>query len=567
MAERQLDGSALRQWAHACVGALITHTDEINRLNVFPVPDGDTGTNMLFTMRAAAAEADRCADGADVVAVAGALAAGALGGARGNSGVILSQILRGLADVTAFAAAKAGGTLDAIDAAVLASGLRHGVAVAVTAMGGELIEGTVVSVLQAAGDAADRGAASGDGLPAVLGAVTDAAAAALDHTPDQLDVLARSGVVDAGGRGLLVLLDQLRATVTGQDASDRPAYEPQVDITCAGMTPEAAERWNAEHAEPVELSPSAPAFEVMYLLSGLSERAVPQLRRRLEDLGDSVSIAAAADGAGEHSVHVHTDDAGAAIEAGLAHGAVSRIRVASLTGPGQAEVAPAGWQRERAVLAVVDGDGAAQLFADEGAVVLRPEHTGDGPFVSAHQLLRAIVDTGAAKVMVLPNGYVAVEELVAGCTAAIGWGIDVVPLPTGSMVAGLAAMAVHDPARRAVDDGYAMAQVAGVTRHGSVRVATEQALTWAGSCRVGDGLGITGDEVMVVRHDLTAAARGLIDLMLGPGGELVTVLLGEGVDPRIGELLAEHVRRYHLAAELVCYVSGHRGDEILIGVE
>ncbi|RWR28157.1 dihydroxyacetone kinase, partial [Mycobacterium tuberculosis] len=193
-----------------------------------------------------------------------------------------------------------------------------------------------------------------------------------------------------------------------------------------------------------------------------------------------------------------------------------------------------GWERERAVLAVVDGDGGAELFAGEGAHVLRPE--ADEP-VSAKQLLRALVDVGAAQVMVLPNGYVAAEELVAGCTAAIGWGIDVVPVPAGSMVQGLAALAVHDAARQAVDDGYTMARAAAGARHGSVRVATEEALTWAGACKPGDGLGIAGDEVLIVGPDVTAAAAGLIDLLLAAGGELITVLTGHGVDSAVGEAL------------------------------
>jgi dihydroxyacetone kinase-like predicted kinase len=138
------------------------------------------------------------------------------------------------------------------------------------------------------------------------------------------------------------------------------------------------------------------------------------------------------------------------------------------------------------------------------------------------------------------------------------------------MVQGLAALAVHDPARHAVDDGYTMAAAAGATRFGSVRLATEKALTWAGPCRPGDGLGIFGGEVLVVRHDLIAAARGLIDLMLGVGGELVTVLLGAGLGGRadaVGKALAEHVRRYHLGTELVTYDTGHDGDALLIGVE
>jgi dihydroxyacetone kinase-like predicted kinase len=215
-------------------------------------------------------------------------------------------------------------------------------------------------------------------------------------------------------------------------------------------------------------------------------------------------------------------------------------------------------------LAIVDGDGAKALFEGEGAHVLRPEADAA---ISAQHLLRALVDAGAAQILVLPNGYVAAEELVAGCTAAIGWGIDVVPVPAGSMVQGLAALAVHDAGRQAVDDGYTMARAAARARHASVRVATEEALTWAGTCTPGDGLGISGDEVLIVGKDVTAAGAGLIDLLLSSGGELVTVLTGAGVDPGVGAALQDHVHHQHLGAELVTYHTGHRGDALLIGVE
>ena len=150
---RALDAFALRDWAHTSVGDLITHIDEINRLNVFPVADSDTGVNMLFTMRSALAEANTDAKSADVVKTAAALSAGALNGARGNSGVILSQILRGIADVTARAAADSDDELHQIDAALLGAALHRGVELVVASMGGQEIPGTIVSVLKAAGDA------------------------------------------------------------------------------------------------------------------------------------------------------------------------------------------------------------------------------------------------------------------------------------------------------------------------------------------------------------------------------------------------------------------------------
>ena len=545
---RALDASALRDWAHTAVGDLITHIDEINRLNVFPVADADTGVNMLFTMRSALAEANT-AKSDDVAKTAAALSAGALNGARGNSGVILSQILRGIADATAHASAESGHDLHDIDAELLGEALHRGVDLVVASMGGREIKGTIVSVLKAAGEAVEKAASAG--LPEAVVAAGEAAVVALEKTPEQLDVLGEAGVVDAGGRGLLVLLDALRSTVTGQ-APSRAVYEP-------------APR---QHATELAAQPPAPQFEVMYLLGGCDGEGADQLRERLDELGESVAIATAGV-VGGYSVHVHTDDAGAAIEAGLAFGDPRRIQISMLTS-GTSGLPPGSWTRERAVLAVIDGEGAAELFSDEGACVLRRDPLAEDPttVITAQQLLRAIVDTGAAQVMVLPNGYVLAEELVAGCTAAIGWGIDVVPLPTGSMVQGLAALAVHEPGRQAVDDGYTMARAAGSARHGSVRVATEAALTWAGTCEPGNGLGIAGDEVLIVAPDVASAATGLVDLLLGAGGELITVLVGQGIDQdAVESALQAHVHDRHPGIEVATYRTGHRGDALLIGVE
>lgn len=557
--DRLLDAPALRDWAHTAVSDLITHIDEINRLNVFPVADSDTGANMLFTMRSALAEAN-AGGGADsgpgcVARTASALSVGALNGARGNSGVILSQILRGIADVTATAAAEAGGELPHLDASLLGAALQRGVELVIASMGGEEVPGTIVSVLRAAAQAVEE--CANDGLAAAVTAAGDAAVVALEKTPEQLEVLADAGAVDAGGRGLLVLLDALRSTVTGPPPI-RTVYE---------LSPRA-------QPVPVGAERPAPQFEVMYALAGCDARTADRLRQRLEELGESVAIAtdSTKSSSSSYSVHVHTDDAGAAVEAGLAAGRLSRIVISALSS-GAVGLPAGSWTRERAVVAVVDGDGAAALFAGEGAHVLRLDRQGSdqATTVSAHQLMRAVVDTGAAQVMVLPNGYVAAEELVAGCTAAIGWGIDVVPIPTGSMVQGLAALAVHETDRQAVDDGYTMARAAGSARCGSVRIAAESALTWAGRCQPGDGLGIAGDEVLIVADDVTGAAIGLLDLLLASGGDLVTVLVGAGVlnssGAAVTDVLQQHVHDHHPGTELVTYRTGHRGDALLIGVE
>ena len=266
MSARRLDAPGLRRWAHTAVAHLISHTDEINRLNVFPVADADTGTNMLFTMRAAWAQADAHAAVNDVAHLAAAMADGALRGARGNSGVILSQILRGIADVTAAAAEDRDGVLADIDGALFGAALRHAVTLVVASMG-EAVPGTIVSVLQDAATAAEQSAADRDELTEVVAASAHAAAAALDRTPGQLDVLAEAGVVDAGGRGLLVLLDALTATLTGH-SPQRGIYRP-----------------SPKQAQPVAATSSPPQFEVMYLLGDCRRRRRREAAGRLERRG------------------------------------------------------------------------------------------------------------------------------------------------------------------------------------------------------------------------------------------------------------------------------------------
>src|ERR1700722_12341049 len=332
MSGRRLDASGLLDWAHAAVGGLVVHAEEMNRLNVFPVADADTGTNMLFTMRAALADAEKRAKKSDDVAhVAAALARGALHRARGNSGVILSQILRGLADVTASAAADTGNEFADINAVVFGAGLRHAVGLVVGSMGEE-VPGTIVSVLHTAAATAEHCAADGDDLSDTVVATADAAVTALEKTPAQLGVLAEFGVVDAGGRGLVVLLDALAATLTGHTPA-RSEYVP---------APPTQGRAAAEPAP--DLRP--PHYEVMYQISGTDQR-LDSLRERLGELGDSVAIAG--DGADRYSVHVHADDAGAAVEAAFAVGTPSHIQISTLRGG----AASGRWARRRARRAAV----------------------------------------------------------------------------------------------------------------------------------------------------------------------------------------------------------------------
>lgn len=538
---QEVDGAALRRWARACVDGLTSRCDDINRLNVFPVPDSDTGTNLLFTMRAAADRACALGDDASAGEVAVALARGAVAGARGNSGVILSQVLRGIAEV-----ARSGH----LDARTLCSALNEAAVLATEAISIP-VEGTIVTVLRHAAAAADACPAGTD-LAAVVCAASDGAVEALGHTPSQLAELGRAGVVDAGGLGLVVILDSLVGVVTGvtPDRSDLALVAHEV----AAPPPAPATVRCADEAGDQD-------YEVMYLLSGSDDRRVDALRWRLGELGDSVIIVG--DGADAWSVHVHCLDPGAAVEAGLDAGTVHRIRISCFAldrAPtrGVAAVAPG----RRCVLAIAAGDGAAELFAAEGAEVLR----ADEP-VTPERLLAAIRKLGGTEVLVLPNGALPAQELVTVGVAARDDHRSVLLLPTSSMVQGLAALAVHDESLAAVDDGFAMSEAAAATRWGSVRVAAERSLTLMGTCEAGDGLGLIGHEVVVIAVDAEEAGRRLLDQVLGVGGELVTLLLGAQAPDGLANALTDHVAHNHPGVEVLVYPGGQDDDLLQVGVE
>nr|WP_239476678.1 DAK2 domain-containing protein [Nocardia arizonensis] len=542
-----IDGAALLRWGWTCLTGLEQRREEINALNVFPVADSDTGTNMLATMRAAVREAETvCAERADapVSAVASAMARGAIRGARGNSGIILSQVLRGIADAAEF------GGGGALAAETLCEALAMAAALVRRALS-EPVEGTILTVLDCA--AASAAASSDITVAGVALAAADGAAKALGDTPSQLGVLRAAGVVDAGARGLVVLLDAL-VSVTRGEAPARPDYAP-------GET----------GADESETGSPEPHFEVMYLLADSDAERVDVLRDRLAALGDSVVVVG--DGVETWSAHVHCADAGAAVEAGLAAGRLSAIRIESFAitaAPAEeharALVRGAGHRGDgpvdRAVLAVVSGEGAASLFEAAGAVVLG----GDDPVTSA-ALLTAIRRMPNREVLVLPNGALPAHELVAVGVAARDEHRDVLMLPSGSMVQGMAALAVHDRGRIAVDDAFAMSEAAAATRWGSLRAADHRALTMVGTCEAGDGLGLVGHDVVLIDRDVRSAGRTLLDRMLGLGGELVTLLMGAAAPEDLGAELAAHIARGFPGVEVTVYSGGQQEDLVQIGVE
>jgi hypothetical protein len=556
---KSLDGAAVRRWAVTCCDELAVHRDEIDGLNVFPVADQDTGSNLLATMRAGL-EAVPGDDDVTAGRTAAALARGALIGARGNSGVIVSQVLRGLSEGLA--------DVPELGGAALRDGLRRAEHLANAAVA-EPVPGTVLTVLQAAAQAAAR--VRSDDLCAVASAAVAAAAAALADTPRQLAALARAGVVDAGGQGLVLLLEALLAVVTERTVVTEPTGHGHnsVPAPAAPVDPARSARpAQLLHAQREGGSPEY-EYEVMYLLDGTDKSRVAVLRTELVAVGDCVAVVGTGDGAPVWNVHVHCSDVGAAIEAGVRAGRPHRItvlRFADQTDPVHQtdQVSAAGEQARlvsgHAVLAMVSGAGVADLLRGEGAGVV-PADCG------VAELVTALAATGARQITVLPGQGGMSQVVEAAAAEARDTGLDVVVVPTVSPVQALAAIAVHDADRRPADDLVAMTEAAAATRRGELIVAPEEALTWVGRCQAGDLLAMVDDDVVLIGQDLVPVALGLVDRMLGVGGELVTVLLGQHARDDIGDVLTDHLRAAYPEIEAVVYQGGQPDSLLLVGVE
>ncbi|MGK3939849.1 DAK2 domain-containing protein [Streptomyces caeruleatus] len=561
------DALAVRTWCGLALRALGRAREEIDAINVYPVADGDTGTNLYLTAESAAAAVEAVfeahdAHGSGKPALADAVRAmahGALIGARGNSGTILAQLLRGMAQVLA-----ADGETTHTDGEGLGLALRHAADSARHAVA-HPVEGTVLTVASAAADAARK--AAGD-CGTVARAAYDGARAALAATPGQLAVLERAGVVDAGGRGLVAVLGALVETFTGEVPRPVPVVSDPEHARVAGDTDPSAAAGIAHvlAASPEECADApgtGPAFEVIYLLEA-DDTAVERLRQRLDRLGDSLVVVG---GDGLWNVHVHVDDAGAAVEAGVEAGRPYRIRITHF---GLGDVHTTGAERppreraQRAVVAVVPGEGLAGLYTEAGAtaVLARP---GEPP--ASGELVEAVRRAHAREVVLLPNDADLRHTAAAAAEQARTEGIRVALIPTRSAVQGIAALAVHEPERRFDEDVVQMTSAAGATRYAEVAVAERQSWTMAGICQAGDVLGLIDGDVAVIGADVTGTAETVLDRMLSAGGELVTLVLGDEAPETVAEHLEARVRESYLAVDTVVYRGGRQGAVLLIGVE
>lgn len=521
------------------------HADRVNAVNVFPVPDGDTGTNMFLTMRSTMQEANQCAD----ISAGGMLAAmshGALMGARGNSGVILSQIVRGIAE--------AGRGMQAMDAAGFVSGLEQGAAAAYKAVT-KPVEGTILTVVrEVAEDARRRLNGSGPDLLPLLEAAVQTAHDSVGRTPALLPVLAEAGVVDAGGLGLSYLLEGMLRSLRGESLEAESTEAGSVGGDWLQMT---------EQRHTTEESLYGYCTEVLVSGAGLDPDSI---RERMVELGDSVLVV------GDSSlvrVHVHTDDPGAALSCGTAVGSLVQVKVDNIRSQAEQFVQ---MHEERQVrppaagavstVAVVAGEGMAEVFESVGCTRV----VAGGPTMnpSTRDLLDAIEACPSEDVAVLPND----KNIIMAAQQAVGLTKkNLVVVPTRSMPQGIAALLAMNPEEGLDDNAQAMDEARQLVR--TVEVTRAVRSTSVGGIKVeaGDCIAILDDELKLSAATPEMAALQAVEDVTEGGTSLVTLYYGAGTSKSQATTLADDLRKRLVGHEVEVVYGGQPHYNYVISVE
>ena len=549
-----LDPRGLSAWLGASLDALGEARSAIDSLNVFPIADGDTGTNMYLTMEACWEAAQAAGDRVPLDQVTGAVATAALLGARGNSGIIMAEALRGICDTIAQDETVL--TLPLIARALRSASDRARAAVA------HPVEGTILTVAEAAATAAEAEVlALGDGAQTASGAagswrdlmppllrISERMHSALSATTEQLAVLARAGVVDAGAQGLVIVYDSLLDAITGVHRRREPVAGR---ATVAPAEPRGADRAHGGQTTTGD-------FEVMFTCQ-TDRQTIDEIRADLDARGDSLVVSGGPD---LWSVHVHVDDAGAAIESVYARVTASHLRVTHL--PSQESAQPTVQRQGRGLVAQAHGPGIRDLLSADGVTVIegRPDRRP-----STGEVLAAITAVEWEEVIVLPSDADTIPVAEVAAEQARAEGIRVSVIPTRSIVQTLAAWAVHDGDARFDEAVVAMADASRATRYGAITIATKEALTSAGRCQIGDVLGLVEGDIVEIGIDPAEVAQAVLARLMSTGGELVTVITGSDAPSGIIEHLGGVISRDHPGVDLEAIDGGQPLWPLILGVE
>ena len=524
------DLEAVRSLARGALDSLELSRERIDDLNVYPVPDGDTGTNLTLTVRGLV-EALDASTAADRQALAREATRAALMSARGNSGVILSQIVRGAADVL--------GAAEAVDGRAVARAVRGASDAAYGAVR-KPVEGTMLTVVRALADAAERSTLEPRELLAEL---VERGDEAVERTPEQLEILREAGVVDAGGAGLVELVRGLAAAAAGETvaAPEQPAKPLAVE---------------AMHQEL-----SRYRYCTTFVVEGDALEA-QALEAELERMGDSLLVV------GDRTalkIHVHTDDPGAALSLGTRAGAIEGVEIADMHRQTEQReerllaVLP-GVGSRTGVVAVVAGDGNRRLFEGLGAAHVLEGGQTMNP--STADLLGAVEAVGAEEVVLLPNNS---NVVLAAEQAARVAGRPVHVVPTQSIPAGLAALVAFNAERSAEENAAAMREALSGVATGEVTIASRDAKSDGVAVRAGEYLGLLDGTAIVSGPSFEAVAREVLDRLLAEPREIVTLLHGEGAPPLNG--LVDELAAQHPELELDVHEGGQPHYPLLLSAE
>ena len=558
-----LGAEALRETLITFRTTLRAHMEGINRLNVYPVPDGDTGTNMARTLDAVVKELEGAA--VDMGGTCDAIAHGSLMGARGNSGVILSQVMRGMVSKLRGVAGGVAGAPE-VAAALKAASVASYEAVL------KPIEGTILTVVRETADAAVAAAGSGESLVGMLRVARDAGRAALANTPELLPVLKDAGVVDAGGAGFMLFIDSALHVVAG-DALPEPE-----DV--AGPSAEQLEAVSLRAGADGAVDVSELRYEVMFLLN-LDDSQHRAFMTAWGEIGDSIVVVG---GEGLYNCHIHTNDIGAVIEAPLKlDGKPFNIRVTDLfeemeeehaqseaAMTGGAAVAPVKKSAVAslpavncAVIAICSGDGLAELFGQMGVQGVVTGGQTMNP--STEELLDAVEHMNSQHVVILPNNknIIPVANQVNALTKK-----TVHVVPTCSMPEALAALVFYDPESTSELNAAAMSDAAAAVATGEVTQAVRDTNSDAGAVKAGDWIGLVrGDGLVAIGGTMVAASCSLLDKLVTPGRELMTIITGDLATARATEEIVAYIADNFDGVEVEVHAGGQPLYPYLFGVE
>ena len=540
-----LEAKELRYFMNQFFAALVAHREALNMLNVYPVPDGDTGTNMSMTAESVVNALKEIPEEAEITEVTSSIAHGSLMGARGNSGVILSQVLRAFSSEV--------GISGVLDASSTARGLSEAAKAAYGAVMTP-VEGTILTVVRESSEAAEKAYEEGGDLLTVVEAALERGKDALARTPEMLPVLAEAGVVDAGGSGFLLLLDALLNVLDG-----RPLPEaPEVNTSSATNF----------HSEASESLIEGPRYEVMYFLEADDDQ-IPSFKEAWSELGDSIVVVG---GDRTWNCHVHTDDVGAAIEAGIEIGRPYKIRVSDLLEEAEEQA----WVREQiagdqedptgppvpcAVVAVANGVGIVDIFRSLG--VQKVIVGGQSMNPSTEQLLDAVEAVPADEVVILPNNgnIIPVAEQVNEQTSK-----TVRVIRTKGITEGFASLLEYDPHGTAEENLDGMTAAASQVVAGEVTIAVRDSGSDAGDISEGDYLGLSEGKVKVITDSLFKAATQLIGQLIDDH-ELVTLITGAEAEDSITEEIVAWIEEKHPMVEVETHFGGQPLYPYFLGIE